>query len=184
MFEFGRSCLTHYLPTPQGLLSLWVCSQMFNSAWFYLCTKHFRIGDCQRKLKNSIIKWGGDIPALFLQRRRMIMSVTSVWYCIFYTLFWCPCLCFLSGSWISAWEDHSREPSYKLCRTATCTGCHNWSYPKTYTSSSIILSMTRSPIFGKHYSDIYHEELLVSHFVVSSLIWWICAKQTKWHHLY
>ena len=131
-----------------SLLFLWVCGQMFNSAWFYTfihVRSTFELEMVNSK-KNSIIKWGRDIPALFLQWRRM-MSVTSVWYCIFYILFWCPCFCFLSGSWISAWEDHSREPSYKLCRTTTCTGRHNWSYPKAYTSSSIILRMNLKSYF-------------------------------------
>ena len=148
MSEFGWSCLTHYLV--HWHIVFYFCGFAVRCSiqpGFILLSMYGALSNWKWSTqKNSIIKWGRDIPALFLQWRRM-MSVTSVWYYIFYTVFWCPCFCFLSGSWISAWEDHSREPSYKLCRTTTCTGRHNWSYPKAYTSSSIILRMNLKSYF-------------------------------------
>jgi len=117
-----------------------------------------------------------------------------MWCCILYSLFWCPRCFFLSGSWISAWEDHSRKHSYKLCRTTTCTGCHNWSYLETYTSSSIVLgnellilsgeaSLT-SMIISCWCQSAHGNQnvvLVICIFIISSvigvmvkMIWWIC----------
>ena len=115
-----------------------------------------------------------------------------MWCCILYSLFWCPCCFFLTGSWISAWEDHSRKHSYKLCRTATCTGCHNWSCLETYTSSSIVLGNELLVIFGEaslmsmiiscwfqsaHGNQnlvlvIYIFIILIR--VMVKILWWIC----------
>jgi hypothetical protein len=117
-----------------------------------------------------------------------------MWCCIFYSLSWCPCCFFSSGSWISAWEDHSRKHSYKLCRTATCTGCHNWSYFKTYASSSIVLGNELFVLCGEAslmsimiicWFQCTHGNqnavLVIYIFVISSvtgvmvkIIWWIC----------